>query len=109
MDAMFVMNPQDIPNNPKNQLPTYEKVVVAYCLQKEDPHQIRITTGGNLINYTGELTTHTTDMTTAKLHWDSILSTPKARYMCLDIDNFYLTAMLDHYEYMKMPLSSPPP
>ena len=28
-----------------------------------------------------------------------------AKYMCLDIKNFYLTAPLDRYEYMKMPLS----
>jgi hypothetical protein len=57
----------------------------------------------------GELTMCTADMTTAKLHWNSILSTPKARYMCLDIGNFYLTATLDQYEYMKMPISLFPP
>ncbi len=28
-----------------------------------------------------------------------------ARYMCLDIKNFYLTAALDYYEYMKIPLA----
>jgi hypothetical protein len=109
MDAMFVMNLQDIPNIPKNQPPTYVKVVVAYCPQKEDPHGIRITAGGDLINYSGELTTRTADMTTAKLHWNSVLSTPKACYMCLNIGNFYLTATLDYYKYMKVPLSFPPP
>ncbi len=36
--------------------------------------------------------------------WNSVLSTEGARYMCLDIKNFYLTAALDRYEYMKMPL-----
>ena len=25
--------------------------------------------------------------------------------MCIDLKNFYLTANLDYYEYMKMPLS----
>jgi hypothetical protein len=25
--------------------------------------------------------------------------------MCLDIKNFYLTAALDYYEYMKIPLA----
>jgi hypothetical protein len=25
--------------------------------------------------------------------------------MCIDIQNFYLTAALDYYEYMKMPLA----
>ncbi len=48
---------------------------------------------------------HTTDMTTAKLHWNSVLSTPKAHYMCLNIGNFYLMASLDRYEYMKMPIN----
>jgi hypothetical protein len=37
--------------------------------------------------------------------WNSVLSTEGAKYMCLDIKNFYLTAPLDRYEYMKMPLS----
>jgi hypothetical protein len=37
--------------------------------------------------------------------WNSVLSTKGAKYMCLNIKNFYLTAPLDQYEYMKMPLS----
>jgi hypothetical protein len=45
------------------------------------------------------------DIMTAKLHWNSVLSTPKAKYMCLDIGNFYPSAMLDRHEYMKMPIS----
>jgi hypothetical protein len=30
---------------------------------------------------------------------------PNAKYMCLDIKNFYLTAALEYYEYMKIPLA----
>jgi hypothetical protein len=37
--------------------------------------------------------------------WNSILSTKGAKFMCLDIKIFYLTAPLDCFEYMKMPLS----
>ncbi len=48
-------------------------------------------------------------MTNTKLHWNSVLSTQKARYMCLNIGNFYLTATLDRYEYTKMPISLFPP
>ncbi len=36
--------------------------------------------------------------------WNSVLSTAGAKYMCLDIKNFYLTAPLDQFEYMKMPI-----
>jgi hypothetical protein len=39
-DAIFVMDPKDVPNIPQNQPPTYAKVVVAYCPQKEDPYCI---------------------------------------------------------------------
>jgi hypothetical protein len=41
----------------------------------------------------------------AKLHWNNVISTPGARYMCLDIKNFYLTACLKYFEYMQMPLT----
>jgi hypothetical protein len=109
MDAIFVMEPKDIPNIPKDQPPTYAKVVIAYRPQKKDPYRVRITGGGHLINYPGELTTRTVNMTTAKLNWNSVLSTPKVRYMCLDIGNFYLMAALDRYEYMKMPINLFPP
>jgi hypothetical protein len=37
--------------------------------------------------------------------WNSILSTEGAKYMCLDIKNFYLNAHLDRFEYMKIPLA----
>jgi hypothetical protein len=43
------------------------------------------------------------ELTTSKLMWNSVLSTEGAKYMCLDIKNFYLSASLDRYEYMKMP------
>jgi hypothetical protein len=34
-----------------------------------------------------------------------VVSTEDALYMCLDIKNFYLTAALENYEYMRIPLS----
>jgi hypothetical protein len=37
--------------------------------------------------------------------WNSVHSTEGAKYMCLDIKNFYLTAPLDRFEYMKMPIA----
>ncbi len=37
--------------------------------------------------------------------WNSVLSTEGAKYMCLDIKNFYLSTPLDRFEYMKIPLA----
>ena len=83
----------------------YACVAVDFCPQKTDPHCIRITARGNLMNYPGELTTQRANLTTSKLMWKSVLTTEGANYMCLDIKNFYLTAPLGRYEYMKMLLS----
>jgi hypothetical protein len=101
-NSIFVMTYDEIQALPKNQTVTYASVVVDFFPQKADPHRIRITAGGNLINYPGELSTRTADLTTSKFIWNSILSTAGAKYMCLDIKNFYLTAPLDRFEYMKM-------
>jgi hypothetical protein len=103
-DAMFVMTPQDVTNMPADRFATYANIVVDFRPQKEDPHRIRITAGGNLINHPGELTTRTADITTSKLHWNSVLSTQKAKYMCLDLKSFYLLAPLERYEYMRIPI-----
>ncbi len=36
--------------------------------------------------------------------WNRVLSTEGAKYMCLNIEKIYLSAPLDRFEYMKMPL-----
>ncbi len=61
--------------------------------------------GGNLVKYESSPLVRTVDLDTAKLHWKSVISTKNAKYMCLDINIFYLTARLDYFEYMRMPLS----
>jgi hypothetical protein len=46
----------------------------------------------------------TANLTTSKLMWNSFLSTEGTNYMCLNIKTIYLTAPLDRYTYMKMPI-----
>ncbi len=104
-NSIFVMTHSEIPLTPNDRMVTYARIVVDFRPQKADPHRIRKTAGGNLINYPGKLSMQTANLTTSKLMWNSILSTPGAKYMCLDIKNFYLTAPLDRYEYMKMPIA----
>ena len=54
------------------------------------------------------MTTHTADLTTAKILWDNVLSTERAKFMCLDIKTNYLCAPLDRFEYMRMKLTNFP-
>lgn len=79
-DTIFFLTHHNITNTLKNWVVTYTKIVVDFCPQKEDPNKVRITAGGNLMNYPGELTTRTADLTTAKRMCNSVISTPGARY-----------------------------
>jgi hypothetical protein len=70
-----------------------------------EPNRTRLTAGGNLIDYPGDVSTPTADTTTAKLAINSTLSTPKAKYMCCDIKNFCLGTPMERKEYMHLPLA----
>ena len=82
-NCIHVMTHAEIANIPLDRVVTYARIVVDYRPQKEDPNRVRITAGGNLIKYPGELTTRTADLTTAKLLWNSTISTEGARYSCM--------------------------
>jgi hypothetical protein len=104
-NAMFVMTHDKIAHVLRaKKVFMYANQVVNHRPQQEDPNRIRITAGGNLIKYEEELSVRTVDINTAKLHWNSVISTDDAQYMCLDIGNFYLTAALEYFEYMQIPL-----
>ena len=67
--------------NPKNRVFTYARIIVDYRKQKKYPNIVRITSEGNLIDYPYELTTRKTDVTTMQIMWNSVISTPDAKYM----------------------------
>jgi hypothetical protein len=88
-NAMFVMTHDEIAHALRaKRVFTYGNPVIDHRPQKEDPNRIRITAGGNLIKCEEEVSVRTADINTAKLHWNSVISTIGARYMCLDIGNF---------------------
>ena len=90
MNAIFVLDHEQIANIPKKKTVTYARLVVDFRPQKDDPNRVRMTAGGNLIEYAGELTTRTADLSTAKIVWNSVISTPDARFACFDISNMNL-------------------
>jgi hypothetical protein len=64
---------------------TYANPNVDYRPQKDNPHCICITAGGNLITHDTDVFLRRADIDTAKLHWKSVISTKGAKYMCLNI------------------------
>ena len=91
-----------IPNEkvPAGRTVTYGRIVTKLWPQKAETHCNRLTVGGNLMHFPGDVKTPTTDLITAKLVFNSVLSTKNAKFMCADIANFYLNNPMDRYEYM---------
>lgn len=104
-NTIFYLSHADICKIPQDRTVTYARIVIDHRPQKEDPNRVRITVGGNLIDYPFELTTRTADMVSSKILWNSVISTKDARFAGADIKNMYLETPLDRYEYMKMPIA----
>jgi hypothetical protein len=69
----------------------YEKIVCDYKPHKQEKERIRLTVGGDKLDYSGDVATSTADITTFKILINSTLSTEDAAMM--------------RFEYMKMLLS----
>ena len=69
-----------------------------------EPNRSRLTVGGDRINYPFEVSTPTADLPTIKMLWNSVLSTPKAKFITLDVANFYLGTPMERPEYMRLPI-----
>jgi hypothetical protein len=100
-DTIFFIPYEDVSSD---RTITYGRIVVDIRPQKEEQERTRLTAGGNLIDYPGDCSTKTAGLTTAKLLFNSTISTPQARVMCLDVKNFYLNTPMQRYEYMRLPL-----
>ena len=102
-NTMFFIHKHQIPHDRRQDV-TYGRIVVELRPQKTESNRTRLTVGGNLIDYPGDVSTPTADTTTAKLVINSTISTPRARFMCADIKNFYLGTPMARYEYMRLPI-----
>jgi hypothetical protein len=89
---------------PKGKIITYGRFVVDIRPNKSEIHRVRLTVGGNLIQYPGGVSTRSANLTTSKCLWNSTISTEGARYMCLNLKNFYLGTPMDSFEYMRIPI-----
>ena len=65
---------------------------------KAEVNRVRMTVGGDRLNFPGAITTHCAGLTTTKCLLNSTISTPGARFITLYIKDFYYgtaMAMLD--------------
>jgi hypothetical protein len=59
---------------PKGKIVTYGRFVVDIRPNKSEVHCVRLTVGGNLIQYQGDVSTRSADLTTSKCLWNSTIS-----------------------------------
>ena len=106
-NSFYPIHYEDIPRDRRKEI-TYTKVVCMHRPQKEDSDRTRITIGGNLICYPGDVSTPTGSLELAKLVFNSVLSRRGAKFACFDIKNFYLCTPLDRFEYVRIKLADIP-
>ncbi|KAL7476295.1 hypothetical protein ACHAW6_003413, partial [Cyclotella cf. meneghiniana] len=76
--------------------------------EKDDPHRIRATLGGNLIYYPDNVGTPTADLLLIKIFLNSVISTEGAKFATTTISNFYRMTPLKHPEFGRVKMSDIP-
>ena len=71
-------------------------------------NRVRVTVGGDRLDFPGATTTHCASLTTTKCLLNSTISTPGSRFVTLDIKDFYNGTAMARYEYMKLALACIP-
>jgi hypothetical protein len=95
----------ELSNIPKDRKITYGKLVCDHKPNQTEKERVRLTVGGNRLDYTDEVATYTADITTFKILINSTLSTEDSEMMMMDIKNYYLGTPLTRYEYMGLTFS----
>jgi hypothetical protein len=98
-DTCFFIKLTDIPQDRKI---TYGKIFCDYKPHKKEKERVRLTLGGDRLDYSGDVATSTADITTFKILINSTLSTEDAAMIMMDIKNYYIGTPLPRFGYMKM-------
>ena len=67
-----------------------------------------MTAGGDRINYPDDVSTPTGNIITTKVLINSTISTLDAKFMTIDVENFYLNTPMKRFEYIHIKLSDIP-
>ena len=76
-------------SDPSNRKVTYARMVSTIRLHKTEFNRVRVTVYGNILDYPGATTTNCASLATTKCFLNSTISTPDARFVTLDIKDFY--------------------
>ena len=85
---------------------TYGRFLCTIQPKKSEENCTRFMIHGDWINYPGKVATLTANLLVAKILFNSTISTPRAKFMTMDISNFYLNSPLPRPEYVWIKISN---
>ena len=99
--TIFFVRKHTIPEDRKI---SYTNYVCNVRPQKEETHRVRMTAGGDRLDYPDDPSSPAVSMQNAKLHINSTISDAKrgARYLVADIHNFYLGTPMSYFQYLRV-------
>ena len=100
-NKFFAIKFEDIPKDRLNEI-CYTSVVCEVRPGEKDPNRTRITICGTNVCYPGDVGKNTASLELLKLMINSVLSRKGAKYVCFDIEIFYLSTPLGIPEYVKI-------
>ena len=106
-NTIFFINKDDVPQDRFKDV-TYGKFVCDLRPNKAEVQRTRLTVGGDKVNYPNDVGTPTADLTLVKTHLNSVISTTGAKYMTLDVKNFYLNTPMKRFEYVRLKIEDIP-
>ena len=102
---MFFIHSREVPQYIKV---NYLCIVCDIQPQKKGIYWVHITVGTEKSIDNGPVSTPTADLMTAKVHWNSVLSTPNAKYLIVEVKNFYLNNPINNKEFHKKAINLTP-
>ena len=89
---------------PKNKKVAYANMVCDHKPLKDEKYRVRLTIGGDVLDYAGDKSSPAASLIEAKLLLNSVISDcdKGARFMSLDIKDFFLQSNLPESEYLRI-------
>jgi hypothetical protein len=81
---------------------TYGRLVSSIRPTKAETHRVRVTVGCDKLDFPGLTATQCASLTTTKCLLNSTVSTPNAKFMVINVKNFYYGTPMECNEYMKL-------
>ena len=98
-NTMEIIHPKKVPTN---KTVTYASMVCDYRPLKKEKHRCRLVVGGDKLPYEHDAAAPAANLLESKILINSTISQPTARFMSIDISNFFLSSNMDQPEFMKI-------